>query len=219
MGFDRLATVAAFVGLICLGPATAEAHPHVFVDAKTGIVFDPQGRFSAVRNIWQFDETFSDFAIQGLDKDGNGNLSPAELKPLADLNIKSLKEFLFFTYLADGNQEAKFLYPKEYHLEFHGGQLTLFFTLPLETPMAVDRKTVLEIFDPEYFVAFTFVKNHPIALDQAPKGCSAAFHPPRELDAQTMATLAAIPIDQHDLPPGLVQMASALANSFTIACK
>ena len=85
--------------------------------------------------------------------------------------------------------------------------------------MAAGPRTMLEIFDPEYFVAFEFVKNHPITLADAPKGCTATYHPPRELDSSTMATLAAIPVDQHDLPPDLIDAASALANHFTVACK
>jgi ABC-type uncharacterized transport system substrate-binding protein len=209
---------AGVTSLLALSGA-AMAHPHVFVDAKAEIVFGKDGKIDAVRNVWQFDEAFTQYAIQGLDKNNDGKLSDDELKPLADINVKSLKEFRFFTYLADGGNEATFLPPKEYWLEFHGGRLTLFFTLPAAQPLAPGKKTVLEIFDPEYFVAFDFVKDHPLTLDGAPKGCGAVFHPPQELDAQTMATLAAIPVDQHDIPPDLVQAAAALANHFTVSCK
>lgn len=216
----RSTPLAAIVWtLVALAPAVANAHPHVFVDAKTEVVFGDHGQISEVRNIWQFDEAFTEFAIQGLDSNNDGKLSDAELKPLADINVKSLKEYKFFTYLAGAQGEAKFLPPKEYWLEFHGGRLTLFFTLPLEKPFALDPKTILEIFDPEYFVAFTFVKTRPVTLDKAPKGCSAVYYPPHELDAQTMAVLAAIPVDQHDLPPDLVRTAAALASHFAINCK
>ena len=48
--------------------------------------------------------------------------------------------------------------PTEYWLEFHGGRLTLFYTLPLKRPVAIHGKATLEVFDPEYFVAFSFPK-------------------------------------------------------------
>lgn len=203
---------------MALAPRPAAAHPHVFVDAKTEIVFDQSGRMTAVRNIWQFDEAFTQFAIQGLDTNGDGKLSDEELKPLADVNVKSLQEFKFFTYLTVGRDQAKFLPPKEYWLEFHGGRLTLFFTLPMEKPMVPGKHAMLEIFDPEYFVAFTFLKKDPIKLVGAPATCRATYKPPHELDMATMQTLAAIPADQHDLPPDLVQAASVLANHVTVSC-
>ena len=78
-------------------------------------------------------------------------------------------------------------------------------------------------FDPdftamEYFVAFTFIKDGAVTLDGAPKRCSAVYHPPYELDAQTMTILSAIPYDQHDLPPELEQAASVLANVIEMKC-
>ncbi len=182
------------------------------------IVFDAQGRISAVSNVWEFDEAFTAFAVEGLDQNGDGKLSDAELAPLAKVNIDSLKEYDYFTYLLAGQTKNVFVTPTKYRLEYHGNRLTLFFTLPLEDPVPVDGTATVEIFDPEYFVAFTFVKNHPVSLQGAPAGCTATYQPPHELDANTMADLAAIPMDQHDLPPDLLKVAVRLANLVKVSC-
>lgn len=197
----------------------AFAHPHVLVDAKAEIVFDDQGEITAIRNIWQFDEAFTAFAVQGLDANNDGKLSDAELEPLAKVNVESLAEFGFFTFLtaADG-KDRDFVPPSEYWLEFHNSRLTLFYTLPLKTPVAVNGKVRLEIFDPEYFVAFTLVKDNPVALDHAPAGCKTSLRLPGELDPATAAVLGAVPVDERVLPPDLRQAASVLANVITIAC-
>jgi ABC-type uncharacterized transport system substrate-binding protein len=74
----------------------AAAHPHVFVDAQAEMIFDGQQRLAEVHHVWQFDAAFSEFAVQGLDADGDGAFSEAELKPLAEINVTSLKDFEFF---------------------------------------------------------------------------------------------------------------------------
>lgn len=205
--------------MVPLAAATSvAAHPHVFVDAMATIVFDAQGRISAVSNVWEFDEAFTAFAVEGLDQNRDGKLSDAELAPLAKVNIDSLKEYDYFTYLLAGDTKNVFVTPTKYRLEYHGNRLTLFFTLPLSQPVPVDGTATVEIFDPEYFVAFTFVKNHPVSLQGAPAGCKAIYQPPHELDANTMADLAAIPMDQHDLPPDLLKVAVRLANLIKIDC-
>jgi ABC-type uncharacterized transport system substrate-binding protein len=198
--------------------SSVSAHPHVLVDAKSEVVFGDNGLIASVRQIWRFDPAFSAYAIQGLDTDGDGVYSDDELKPLAKVNVESLKEFDFFTYLTVGTDELDFVEPKEYWLELHGDQLTLFFNLPLKASIAVGPETTLEVFDPEYFVAFNFVKEDPVTLDGAAEGCTATYYPPRELDDQTMAMLGALPQDQRELPPELSGAAADLANIAKITC-
>lgn len=204
--------------LAWLAPPAAQAHPHVFVDARAEILFDAQGRISAIRHVWAFDPAFSAFASQGLDKNGDGVLSADELAPLAKTNVKSLNYYSFFTRLTVNGKPVKLKFPDTYFLRSSGGRLTLFYQLPLAEPVAVGRKTTLEVYDPEYFVAFTFAKHDPVTLYHAPAGCHAEYHPPHPLDARIMAKLAAVPVDQHDLPPALRDAAMGLANIISLEC-
>jgi ABC-type uncharacterized transport system substrate-binding protein len=208
----------AVAGLVLFDAGNAFAHPHVFVDFQAEIIFDAQGRMTHVRNVWKFDRAFSAFAVQGIDAGADGKLTEKELAPLAKVNVDSLKEYAFFTYLSIGRQKLKFDFPDQYFLRMYDGRLTLFFQLPLATPTAPGPRTKLEIFDPEYFVAFTFAKKDPITLYQAPQGCTTEIQPPRPLDAGIMAKLAAIPVDQHDLPSELQDSAIDLANVILMSC-
>jgi ABC-type uncharacterized transport system substrate-binding protein len=204
--------------IFSINAGSAHAHPHVFVDFQAEILFDARGRMTHVRNVWRFDRAFSAFASQGLDKDGDGKLSEKELAPLAKINVDSLKAYAFFTYLTVGTERLKLEFPDQYFVRIYDGQLTLFFQLPLAAPTLPGQRMTLEIYDPEYFVAFTFAKKDPITLYQAPQGCSAQFHPPPALDAGIMAKLAAVPAEQHDLPPELRVSAVDLANVITVTC-
>ena len=209
-------SVLGWTGVALTAPANA--HPHVLVDAKSEILFDAEGRMSAVRHAWQFDAAFSSYAMQGLDTNNDGQMSEEELRPLAKVNVESLQEFDFFTYLTVDDKELKFTPPAEYWLELRGDQLTLFYSLPLKEPIKVGKKTTLEVYDPEYFVAFTFVKDNPIAMIDAPAGCEAVYHPPVGVDDQTMAMLGALPAEQKELPPELAGAADDLANVVTVSC-
>lgn len=218
----HLLRASCWLGLIAIIAAgvtgRAAAHPHVFVDAKAEILFDSQGRMTHVRHVWQFDRAFSAFATQGLDADGDGKLSKSELAPLAKVNVDSLKEYDFFTWLSVDQRQVKFKFPDTYFLRVFDQRLTLFYQLPLAAPTAPGNKTTLEVYDPEYFVAFTFAKHQPITLYHAPPGCAAEYHPPHQLDASIMARLAAVPVAQHDLPPALRSAAVGLANMVTMTC-
>lgn len=203
---------AAFTGWV-----PAWAHPHVIVDGREEIVFDAQNNITAIRSIWTFDKAYSSFASIGMDKNGDGKLSREELAPLAELNATSLSEYEYFTHLTIGANEFSFKPPVDYYVTDENGQLTLHFTLPLATPVKVTGKTILVIFDPEYFVAFRF-NGKSGSLINATGGCSIEYKPPRELDAATMAKISAVPAEQHDLPPELREAAQELENHFVLQC-
>jgi ABC-type uncharacterized transport system substrate-binding protein len=212
--------MAALLALAAVVPdVPAEAHPHVLVTARAEIVFGTSANIEAVRHIWQFDPAFSAYAVQGYDADNDGVIRIAELAPLAQINVESLAEFGFFTWLASGDRPATFLPPSEYWLDVYEGQLTLFYTLPLAEPLPVAEAATLEVYDPEYFVAFTFDALRPVLLVGAPQGCAGVYHPPQELDAATATLLAAIPADQRELPPALADAAAGLANTIEIKCQ
>ena len=217
----KLRTTSALVvaASVALMAPPAAAHPHVFVDAQAEIVFDDQQRLAEIHHAWKFDPAFSEFAIQGLDADSDGELSAAELEPLAEINVTSLREYEFFSYLTIGTERAALLPPKKYWLEYQSSRLTLFFTLPLEEPTLVASHAMLEVFDREYFVEFGFPNDDPVRLSGTSVDCTLRHHSPEELDAQMMGILGAIPMDQRELPPDLVEAVSSLANYTAMTCK
>src|SRR5262245_63252356 len=94
------ASVRILVAALTLAlAAIAHAHPHVWVTMRTDLVYAPDGRVTGIRHAWAFDDMFSAFAIQGLDSKEKGKFTREELAPLAKVNVESLKEFDYFSYL------------------------------------------------------------------------------------------------------------------------
>nr|WP_321443506.1 DUF1007 family protein [uncultured Cohaesibacter sp.] len=199
-----------------------EAHPHVWTAVKTELIMKGS-LVTAVRHHWTFDEAFSAFASQGLDEDGDGKLSRAELQPLAQVNVESLEEYGFFSDLYEhGTEETNkrtFGDPKDYFLTIDNGQLTLHFTLPVLVPVDAKKKALLEVYDPSFFVDFAFSANDPVKLVDAPAGCKMDMKMAQDLDSDTMDALAQIPADQRELPQELMKLTVTMANEVTLTCK
>jgi ABC-type uncharacterized transport system substrate-binding protein len=164
---------------LCAAFAAGEAvaHPHVWVTSKSQLLYGPKGDITGVRHAWTFDEMFSSYATQGLDKDGDGKLSREELAPLAEVNITSLSEYDFFTFAEAGDVAIGFDKPVDYFLEQVGTQLTLHFTLPVKSG-GHGKKIKVEIYDPSFFVDFALAEKEPAVLVGAPAACKLAVQQP-----------------------------------------
>jgi ABC-type uncharacterized transport system substrate-binding protein len=174
--------ILALAALGCAGPALA--HPHVWVTAKAQIVFAPDGKVTAIRHAWTFDAAYSTYVTQGLDKNGDGKLTPDELQDLAKENAESLVEFDYFTFLKANGAKPAFAAPRDYGMTFDNGQVTLAFVLPLKAPARADKALTLEVYDPSYFVSFGMAEGADAAtLAGAPKGCAVTVTRPKPVEA------------------------------------
>ena len=175
----RSLTIALTSLLIAAGAASA--HPHVWVTMKSAVVYGPDGSITGVRHAWTFDDMYSAFAVQGLESKKRGEFTTEELKPLAQVNVESLKEYDFFTYAKANGKNVTFAEPVDYSLEFNAKDtvLTLHFMLPLKVP-AKPKELALEVFDPSYFIDFQFDAKDPIRLVGAPATCQMKFQRPND---------------------------------------
>lgn len=177
----RLRGLAALLALAaCLVlPRAALAHPHVWVVMTSELVYGADGTITGVRHAWTFDDMFSTYATQGLESKQKGVFTREELKDLAEVNVTSLKEYDFFTYAKLDGKKSPFVDPVDYWLEFKDSMLTLYFTLPLKTP-AKAKGIEIEVYDPSYFVDFSFADKSPFVLKNPPGDCKVAMKKPTE---------------------------------------
>ena len=93
---------------------------------------------------------------QGLDTDGDGEISPAEMQDLADENLLGLAEFQYYTFGGEGRTNLIFRPQGIGHMHMENGQAVLEFTLVPIAPYPIHNMLEIEVTDPDYYVAFTF---------------------------------------------------------------
>jgi ABC-type uncharacterized transport system substrate-binding protein len=166
-------------GAVMLGAAAAQAHPHVWITAKSELIYAPDGTITGVRHAWTFDDMFSTYALQGIEAKTKGAYTREELAPLAQTNVESLKEFAYFTFAKADGKKQKFAEPVDYFLEYKNTELTLHFTLPAKTPFRA-KQLALEVFDPAFFIDFKYADKDPVKLVGPPADCKIQFQRPND---------------------------------------
>jgi ABC-type uncharacterized transport system substrate-binding protein len=209
---SRLVAWLVLAAAVLFGAAAAEAHPHVWIVAKSELIYAPDGTVTGVRHAWTFDDMFSTYALQGIETKTKGVYTREELAPLAQTNVESLKEYAYFTFAKADRKKQKFAEPVDYFLEYKDTSLTLHFTLPAKTPFKA-RQLSLEVFDPTYFIDFQYAEKDPVKLVGASADCKMQFERPND------GTAAAQKLGEQNFLDGSAgNFAMMFANKITVEC-
>ena len=174
-----LVSLAALAGLA----QPAQAHPHVWITAEAEIVYAADGKVSGVRHHWTFDAGYSAYLTQGLDKNGDGKLTPDELQDMAKENAEIARRIRLFHRPQGERREAGLRAAARirHDLRERPGA-------PLARPARekpADGKTLsLEVYDPSFFVSFSLAEgDDAVRLPARPKGCAATVARPKPVAA------------------------------------
>lgn len=211
---NRISTLVVAAAALLATIPQALAHPHVWVTMKSEVVYNAQGEATGVKHAWTFDDMFSAFAIQGLETKKKGVYTREDLAPLAEVNVTSLKEYDYFTYAKVDGKKGELGEAADYWLDYKDETLTLHFTLPFKAPVKA-KDLFVEIYDPTYFVDFSFAEKNAVALAGAPHDCKLTLGKPQELTAEMARKLAEIPVGEA-IPAN--SYGAAFANKITVKC-
>ena len=68
--------------------------------------------------------------------------------------------------------------------------LTLNFTLPVKTPAPAKRSLILDVYDPTFFVDFSYAEGDAVTLTGAPKGCAVQLSRPKKPETASLGKLS-----------------------------
>ena len=217
----RWAASAAFLSALAAAAAPAAAHPHVWIEMRSDVVFDDKGQITAMNLMWTFDDGYAQMALDGLDANGDGVYSSSELDPLTKENIASLKDYGFFTVMRYNGEKQALGEVTEYGQIWSNDKLQLHMRVPLKTPVDPAKGAfVAKVYDPDFFIAMDYAKDEPVtAIGAMPKNCAIVVKPV-PTDAEVEQTRAMLATKGPDWKPENAEDFGALfAQPVTVECK
>lgn len=173
---------------VALAAREAAAHPHVWIDLRTTIVMDDQGRVAAIGQDWLFDPIYSAYVTEGLDP-----ASDKGRKALADLlheSMSNLREYDYFMRVRSDGERMALDDVRDASVAMKGDRMLYRFTVPLAAPQ--DPKTHdldVAVFDPTYYIEMLHLEGDVIAFEGPnPTGCGGRIiEPAPDMNAIALA--------------------------------
>lgn len=206
-------------GLVAATAGPAVAHPHVFIDATVEVIFDAEGRASALRIGWTYDDLFSLVMVEerGLDPDYDGTLTAEETARLSGFDMNWDPGFPGDTYALLGEAPLDLSRPKDWTAVYADGRITSTHLRSFDQPVDLGAgPLVVQVYDPGFYTAYGIVGT-PVLTGR--EGCVAEVFEPDRAAADAILTaaieeLAGSPDVEGDFPA----VGAAYAEEVRVTC-
>ena len=213
-----MAVGAALGGALVAAPALA--HPHMWLDTGIEVIFDAEGRASALRIRWVYDEFSSLVFIEerGLDADHDGTATPAEAAALSGFDMNWDPGFSGDTHVLSGGAPVGLSRPSDWTASYEGGRITTTHLRRLDPPVTLDQPLQVQVYDPGYYSSYS-IAFRPTFTPALPKGCEAQVLVPDagQVDQQLLDALAEYGADV-DLEADFPKIGAQFAEEVQITC-
>ena len=195
-----------------LAPAPLAAHPHVYIDTALTLVADAAGRVSGIEVSWTYDEFYTLLLLEdmGLDPDGDGVLTPAELDQLSGFDQKWIEGFQGDTYIWQGDQALALSAPENRGTSFDNGKITSRHFRTIDAPPGEVR---IKAFDPTFYSAYDLSGRVTV-----PQNCKLDIKA-ADLDAAYTLVEEALYVNPPKEDDDYPEVGEAFADEVRVACE
>ncbi len=151
-------------GFLALAPATAFAHPHIFVEARLEVVAGDDGNVAEFRNVWRFDEVFTSSVVMDFDKNTDLKLEPNELAEVGKTVKESLVDYDYYMNLTMNGKNVTVQKPDIIHVDYRDGQLLMFFAVKPAETMPLKGTLTFGVYDPTLYTSIDFPSDKEMLL-------------------------------------------------------
>jgi len=144
-----------------LAAQTALAHPHAWIDLRSRVLLDEEGRVHALELSWLFDDYYTVLVAEELES--GGDPTQDYLDQIAERNLSNLREYDYFTAVTYDGERQSVGEVLRYETELHDKRLWMRFEVPFDEPL--DPKAgdlTFAVYDPTYWIEILHLEGEPI---------------------------------------------------------
>ncbi len=187
---NAIVCIAALATGLALS-ASANAHPHVFAEARLDVVVGGDKNVKALRHLWRFDDLFSSTVLVEFDQNGDLKLDDSELAEVSRTVFESLADYNYFQLVSVDGKDVTMNAPAQLMANYENDQLIILFESEPKEPLKLKGKVDFGVYDPTFYTAIDFTEDANMAVDNLPSDCArSVIRPdPDEAIAQNQANL------------------------------
>jgi ABC-type uncharacterized transport system substrate-binding protein len=158
---------------------------------STSLTFNGEARISSIVVDWLFDDFYTAFVVEDINRAGE-SIDQA-LTSLAEENLRSLKEYQYFTDVRVDGKRQHVEYTGHFQTEIRQGRLWLRFVITFHEPVDPRQHNITyAVYDPTYYIEILHLEGDVVTLNgEKPGGCFASILPATPSGA-TIAMAAAL---------------------------
>lgn len=196
---------------LSLAASQTQAHPHIFVETGLTLMADESGRLVGVEVSWTYDDFFSLllFEDMGLDADGDGQLTDAEMAKLDGFDLNWVEGYQGDLYVSADGGPLDLAPPEGRGTAVVDGKIV---TRHFRAFAPVTGTVVLKAYDPTFYTAYDMQGGVDV-----PERCNVTVQPADLDSAYTMveeALYANPAMPEDDFP----EVGEAFADVVEVTC-
>jgi len=157
-----LKVFAGLAGVLVAG-GNALAHPHAWIDLRTRVVMNDEGRVAALELDWLFDDFYTALIAEEFAKEGR----PASefLPEVASTNLANLAEYDYFTDVRLDGERLPLGEVAGAETGLRDKRLWLRFEVPLVEPVDLDSgRLTFAVYDPTYYIEILYLEGETVGF-------------------------------------------------------
>lgn len=201
----------ALASLVLAWPA--QAHPHAWIDLRSGVILNSEGQVEALTLEWRFDEFYSAFVLEDIAR--AGEVTQDALDALVQENLAALRDFNYFVEALHDGEPVALSGTRDGTMVEKDKRLVMRFVVILSVPVDPQAGPFeYAVYDPSYYVEILHVESDVVTVTgTGAEKCGAAIATP-EPDAEAVGLAASLGKNEQG-PAGIGRL---FAEVVTVTC-